>query len=280
MDEKYFCRCCLSEDCYKDMANDYYFGKVTENYLEMLLNVFNIDITNNDGQRSLICEECVSKLRDAAAYKTRVLRVQEMIRENLHLVANGKGTNINKMLEEADNLNEYVNDNDYSFNENDIKWENFTSDASQKGKRFTIHLDSNRQKSSIDSQTFTFKPVLLKNEFKQQISHKSFFPDTNYPSKSNTPIEENSTKNSTKIEAIGVATKKKINIDLQESINTSNDNIENVGASDFENSDCQEDNLDVYAKPLSSCIEEDLDIGESSKSRKRNLKNTSDTGNF
>ncbi|PZC78536.1 hypothetical protein B5X24_HaOG202102 [Helicoverpa armigera] len=134
MNEKYFCRCCLSEDCYKDMANDYYFGQVTENYCQMLLNIFNINIVINEEQRSLICEECVSKLRDAAAYKKRVLEVQELLRNSVHLASNGKGTTTNTIIGEADNLDEFVNNSDYSFNENDIKWENFTPSSSQKGK--------------------------------------------------------------------------------------------------------------------------------------------------
>ncbi|CAH1642021.1 unnamed protein product [Spodoptera littoralis] len=65
------------------MANDYYFGNKTENYNEMLMNVFNIDIIPNNCQRNLICEECVTKLRDAAAFKRKVLGIQEAMRSSI-----------------------------------------------------------------------------------------------------------------------------------------------------------------------------------------------------
>ncbi|XP_047039519.1 PR domain zinc finger protein 5-like isoform X1 [Helicoverpa zea] len=261
MNEKYFCRCCLSEDCYKDMANDYYFGQDTENYCQMLLNIFNINIVINDEQRSLICEECVSKLRNAAAYKKKVLDVQEMLRNSVHLETNGKGTTTNTIIGEADNLDEFVNNSDYSFNENYIKWENFTSDTSQKGKFFVIQLEPNSQKNSIDSKTYSLFKEKCKNEFEQPTDQKNILLDTNYSLNSNNTIDENTG-----------------NINLQESMNTAGEQIENDdGTSDFENTDCQEHNVGLYAKLLSSCNDEDIGETSKSKKRKRNIKNIGDT---
>lgn len=261
MNEKYFCRCCLSEDCYKDMANDYYFGQDTENYCQMLLNIFNINIVINDEQRSLICEECVSKLRNAAAYKKKVLDVQEMLRNSVHLETNGKGTTTNTIIGEADNLDEFANNSDYSFNENYIKWENFTSDTSQKGKFFVIQLEPNSQKNSIDSKTYSLFKEKCKNEFEQPTDQKNILLDTNYSLNSNNTIDENTG-----------------NINLQESMNTAGEQIENDdGTSDFENTDCQEHNVGLYAKPLSSCNDEDIGETSKSKKRKRNIKNIGDT---
>lgn len=45
MKEKHFCRCCLSEECYKDMANTYYIGDRKENYFEMLMDIFNVNVS-------------------------------------------------------------------------------------------------------------------------------------------------------------------------------------------------------------------------------------------
>lgn len=45
MKDKRFCRCCLSKECYKDMTNTYYIGNKTENYVDMLLNTFNVDVS-------------------------------------------------------------------------------------------------------------------------------------------------------------------------------------------------------------------------------------------
>ncbi|KAJ8704003.1 hypothetical protein PYW07_013297 [Mythimna separata] len=130
MKEKHFCRCCLSEECYKDMSNTYYNGNKKENYYEMLLNIFNINLKNNDGQRCLICEECVSKLQSAAAFKNIVLKVQEAI-EKAHCWENIDANILNTGTEkeDADDFDDFNDD----ISDKDFNWENFTQNGSQKG---------------------------------------------------------------------------------------------------------------------------------------------------
>ncbi|RVE42463.1 hypothetical protein evm_012893 [Chilo suppressalis] len=71
------CRCCLSEGCYKDMGTEYAWMSETEVYAEMLLECFDISISQlNDGPNGpnrLICEVCITRLRDACYFKKQVL---------------------------------------------------------------------------------------------------------------------------------------------------------------------------------------------------------------
>ncbi|XP_013146549.1 PREDICTED: gastrula zinc finger protein XlCGF26.1-like isoform X8 [Papilio polytes] len=71
------CRCCLSEGCYKDLSTEYTWMDDTEIYADMLLDCFDISISqHNDGPNGpnrLICEVCVTRLRDACNFKKQVL---------------------------------------------------------------------------------------------------------------------------------------------------------------------------------------------------------------
>ncbi|XP_053623462.1 zinc finger protein 62-like [Plodia interpunctella] len=71
------CRCCLSEGCYKDMGTEYTWMNENEVYADMLLECFDIGISqHNDGPNGptrLICEVCITRLRDACNFKKQVL---------------------------------------------------------------------------------------------------------------------------------------------------------------------------------------------------------------
>ncbi|KAL4714803.1 hypothetical protein ACJJTC_002662 [Scirpophaga incertulas] len=71
------CRCCLSEGCYKDMGSDYTWMNETEIYADMLLECFDISISQHNegpnGPNRLICEVCITRLRDACYFKKQVL---------------------------------------------------------------------------------------------------------------------------------------------------------------------------------------------------------------
>nr|XP_049704077.1 zinc finger protein 62 homolog isoform X2 [Helicoverpa armigera] len=71
------CRCCLSEGCYKDLGTEYTWMNETEVYADMLLECFDVSITqHNDGPNGpnrLICEVCITRLRDACNFKKQVL---------------------------------------------------------------------------------------------------------------------------------------------------------------------------------------------------------------
>ncbi|KPJ19890.1 hypothetical protein RR48_02318 [Papilio machaon] len=71
------CRCCLSEGCYKDLSTEYTWMDDTEIYADMLLDCFDISISQHsegpNGANRLICEVCVTRLRDACNFKKQVL---------------------------------------------------------------------------------------------------------------------------------------------------------------------------------------------------------------
>ncbi|CAG9789659.1 unnamed protein product [Diatraea saccharalis] len=75
------CRCCLSEGCYKDMGTEYAWMNETEVYADMLLECFDISISQiNDGPNGpnrLICEVCITRLRDACYFKKQVLDTEK-----------------------------------------------------------------------------------------------------------------------------------------------------------------------------------------------------------
>ncbi|XP_072943131.1 uncharacterized protein [Epargyreus clarus] len=71
------CRCCLSEGCYKDLGTEYPWMEDTEIYADMLLECFDISISQHNegpnGPKRLICEVCITRLRDACNFKKQVL---------------------------------------------------------------------------------------------------------------------------------------------------------------------------------------------------------------
>ncbi|CAH0687431.1 unnamed protein product [Chilo suppressalis] len=82
------CRCCLSEGCYKDISTEYFWMGKREVYAEMLLNSFNLTISysQSGGPNSnsrLICEPCISRLRDATDFKRQVQECEKTFTQYL-----------------------------------------------------------------------------------------------------------------------------------------------------------------------------------------------------
>ncbi|CAH0730186.1 unnamed protein product, partial [Brenthis ino] len=75
------CRCCLSEGCYKDLGTEYVWMDETEVYADMLLECFDISISQHiegpNGPSRLICEVCITRLRDACNFKKQVLESEK-----------------------------------------------------------------------------------------------------------------------------------------------------------------------------------------------------------
>ncbi|XP_045506145.1 zinc finger protein 710-like isoform X5 [Colias croceus] len=71
------CRCCLSEGCYKELGTEYPWMDETEVYADMLLECFDISISQHiegpNGTNRLICEVCITRLRDACNFKKQVM---------------------------------------------------------------------------------------------------------------------------------------------------------------------------------------------------------------
>ncbi|XP_045782004.1 zinc finger protein 668-like isoform X1 [Maniola jurtina] len=75
------CRCCLSEGCYKDLSTEYTWMEEQEIYADMLLECFDISISQHmegpNGPNRLICEVCITRLRDACNFKKQVLESEK-----------------------------------------------------------------------------------------------------------------------------------------------------------------------------------------------------------
>ncbi|XP_048485637.1 zinc finger protein 569 isoform X2 [Plutella xylostella] len=75
------CRCCLSEGCYKDLGSEYSWMGDTEIYADMLLECFDIGISQHiegpNGPNRLICEVCITRLRDACNFKKQVVESEK-----------------------------------------------------------------------------------------------------------------------------------------------------------------------------------------------------------
>ncbi|XP_075989119.1 uncharacterized protein LOC142985076 isoform X4 [Anticarsia gemmatalis] len=82
------CRCCLTEGCYKDISTEYFWMGKREVYSEMLSDTFNVTIaySQSGGPNSnsrLICEPCISRLRDACDFRRQVLECEKTFMQHL-----------------------------------------------------------------------------------------------------------------------------------------------------------------------------------------------------
>ncbi|KAJ0170014.1 hypothetical protein K1T71_014620 [Dendrolimus kikuchii] len=82
------CRCCLTEGCYKDISTEYFWMGKREVYSEMLSETFSVSISYSksggpNSQSRLICEQCISRLRDAADFKRQVVECEKMFMQHL-----------------------------------------------------------------------------------------------------------------------------------------------------------------------------------------------------
>ncbi|XP_063543999.1 zinc finger and BTB domain-containing protein 41-like isoform X6 [Cydia strobilella] len=82
------CRCCFTEGCYKDISTEYFWMGKREVYCEMLTETFDLSIafaqTSGPNSNSrLICEPCISRLRDASEFKRQVQECEKMFMQYL-----------------------------------------------------------------------------------------------------------------------------------------------------------------------------------------------------
>ncbi|KAJ8704000.1 hypothetical protein PYW07_013294 [Mythimna separata] len=82
------CRCCLTEGCYKDISTEYFWMGKREVYAEMLSDTLSVSIaySQSGGPNSnsrLICELCISRLRDASDFKRQVLECEKTFMQHL-----------------------------------------------------------------------------------------------------------------------------------------------------------------------------------------------------
>ncbi|XP_047518844.1 zinc finger protein 26-like isoform X2 [Pieris napi] len=83
------CRCCLSEGCYKDISTEYFWMGKKEVYADMLSDTFDLSIQyaptgGPNSQSRLICEPCISRLRDATDFKRQIKECEQTFMEYLN----------------------------------------------------------------------------------------------------------------------------------------------------------------------------------------------------
>ncbi|CAK1554419.1 unnamed protein product [Leptosia nina] len=83
------CRCCLSEGCYKDISTEYFWMGKKEVYADMLSETLDLTIqyaqTGGPNSHSrLICEPCISRLRDASDFKRQVKECEQTFMQYLN----------------------------------------------------------------------------------------------------------------------------------------------------------------------------------------------------
>ncbi|XP_050676827.1 zinc finger protein draculin-like isoform X13 [Leptidea sinapis] len=83
------CRCCLSDGCYKDIATEYFWMGKREVYEEMLVDTLGLTISFGDSnaqhsQSRLICETCISRLRNATDFKKQVKECEQTFLQYLN----------------------------------------------------------------------------------------------------------------------------------------------------------------------------------------------------
>ncbi|XP_045489753.1 zinc finger protein 423 isoform X1 [Pieris rapae] len=83
------CRCCLSEGCYKDISTEYFWMGKKEVYADMLSDTFDLSIQyaptgGPNSQSRLICEPCISRLRDATDFRRQIKECEQTFMEYLN----------------------------------------------------------------------------------------------------------------------------------------------------------------------------------------------------
>ncbi|KAJ2939894.1 hypothetical protein O0L34_g6596 [Tuta absoluta] len=174
------CRCCLSEGCYKDLGTEYTWMNENEVYADMLLECFDISISqHNDGPNGsnrLICEVCITRLRDACNFKKQVLDSEKRFVDMLArgefqpkmIMYQATPMKSEQLLEEpaADDV-EYLEDMDFEddlpLNQLETSVSDLTSAVKVKGKR-------GRPKKTTSPVKSEKKPKVTKLESKPQTS--------------------------------------------------------------------------------------------------------------
>ncbi|CAG9574915.1 unnamed protein product [Danaus chrysippus] len=79
------CRCCRSIKRCRLLTTEYEYMGTKEIYSDMFMDVFGLLLTHLDGDNkdSAICATCVSRLREAIAFKRQVLQSEQMFIESL-----------------------------------------------------------------------------------------------------------------------------------------------------------------------------------------------------
>ncbi|CAG5057372.1 unnamed protein product [Parnassius apollo] len=73
------CRFCLAKGQHQDIFKEYYWNGAKEVYLDIIMECFNIFLSNNTDVSKLICLLCVNRLRDANSFRLMVVNSEQQL---------------------------------------------------------------------------------------------------------------------------------------------------------------------------------------------------------
>ncbi|XP_075989513.1 uncharacterized protein LOC142985306 [Anticarsia gemmatalis] len=73
------CRCCLARGHHRDLKKEYFFNGFREVYLELFLDIFKLVLSSNMHLTSLICTNCIQRLRDATSFRMMVVSTEKQL---------------------------------------------------------------------------------------------------------------------------------------------------------------------------------------------------------
>ncbi|XP_064075972.1 zinc finger protein Xfin-like isoform X12 [Vanessa tameamea] len=200
------CRCCLSEGCYKDLGTEYTWMDETEVYADILLECFDISISQHmegpNGPNRLICEVCITRLRDACNFKKQVLDSEKKFVDMV-----GRGEFKSKVIVYQEQMKSEMivepqpaHDADVEYLDEEIDYDDGNKDDSNeptvseditvdalpiKGKRGRPKKSTvkpEKKKSKLEEKT---KPKIVKDRIEKDENQKSI------PSKKKTRMQRN-----------------------------------------------------------------------------------------
>ncbi|XP_041988828.1 zinc finger protein 62-like isoform X2 [Aricia agestis] len=181
------CRCCLSEGCYKELGAEYTWFNETEIYADMLLDCFDISISQHvdgpNGPNRLICEVCITRLRDACEFKKQVLESEKKF---INMVCKGEFSKTVLVykdpvkVELKDNLDTEYLDEDLDLDNDDLP-EKIEIETPLDNADLTASVSAVKKKRGRPKKTLTEEekptPKKAKLEDKPRTSKDKFGPE-------------------------------------------------------------------------------------------------------
>ncbi|XP_028168172.1 PR domain zinc finger protein 5-like isoform X1 [Ostrinia furnacalis] len=170
MDLTNVCRCCLTDGCYKDISNEYFYGGQNEIYSKMLLDTFNLTISQQIQLKQLICEDCITKLRDANNFRKMVVDTENTL---LQMLNASEGVDAEPALKQENS--EYGDDFDDTLDDhfnNDFSWDvgDNTLNDEDKGQIFVIKLEPKDEPETVLKKKPT--KILKKSAVSKKVENK------------------------------------------------------------------------------------------------------------
>ncbi|CAG9789644.1 unnamed protein product [Diatraea saccharalis] len=98
------CRCCSIEGNHQDLFTEYCWESIPEVYSDIFAECFNLCLSTNPELTTLICSNCISKLRDASSFRILVVNNEKQLLEALQ-----QRSDDNRLVNQDENKNSFDN---------------------------------------------------------------------------------------------------------------------------------------------------------------------------